>query len=43
MNIHLKYLNGQNILKDLGQRTIVAVTNIVRTYVLETAYVCNGG
>jgi hypothetical protein len=37
MNKCLKYINVQNVLKNFDHRMIVAVTNIVRTYVLEIA------
>jgi hypothetical protein len=33
MNIHLKYINLQCIYKDLDRRTMVAITNIIRTSV----------
>jgi hypothetical protein len=41
MNKHLKYVNVQNIHKDLDRRTIVTITNTVRSSVLHTDYDLN--
>ena len=42
MNKHLKYINIQIYVKLKSSKTTVAITNTMRTGVLETAYVLNG-